>query len=437
MASEFCPIRWNAKGFPAEGEYWQLGKHGSMGKDRSNHHALAEVLSKAIGHQPWSWPKKPILFISDPHADADAFVGSLHASGGIKKTGLNLLDFKLSKAGKDATFIIGGDCLDKGPSNLDLLRSIRALKDIGANIKLLAGNHDVRLLVGLRSMDLVPDPRTEHFFVRMGPKVIPLFKEVFEEYFADGKLPKNTPSLSECRRKLYPRESWFVHFAKEAAWLMPDEAIERELIRIRKKVDDFEHACEKSGMTLRDIYAAAIKCKALFLKPSGEFSWFFKDMQLAYKAGSFLFIHAGLDDRIATLISEESVAHLNKLYRYQIQHDLFEFYYGALANTMRTKYRDVDMPLSQHGVETAYNSGIHAIVHGHRNRHEGQRIMLRQGMIHFEGDITLDRHSRKKEGLSGIGHGVTVIHPKGQVIGLSNDYPCAKVFEPAHYLGSQ
>jgi hypothetical protein len=155
------------------------------------------------------------------------------------------------------------------------------------------------------------------------------------------------------------------------------------------------------------------------------------------RSGSFLFIHAGFDDRITSLTEEESFAYLNRLFRQQIKHDLFEFYYGPLANTMRTKYREVDMPLTAHGVERAYRQGVHAIVHGHRNRTNGQRIMLRQGMIHIESDITMDRNSRQKEGLDGYGLGVTIIRPEGRVIGISTDYPYAKVFEPDSYLQQQ
>ena len=197
-----------------------------------------------------------------------------------------------------------------------------------------------------------------------------------------------------------------------------------------EKADIFSECCADAGLTLRHVYATALKCKQLFLQPEGEFYWFFQDMQLLHHAGSFLFIHAGLDDRIIRLIAEEGIDHINQLYRHQIQHDLFEFYYGPLANTMRTKYRDVDMPLTPQGVIRANNMGIHAVVHGHRNRVSGQRIIWRQGMIHVEGDVTLDRNSRRKEGLSGIGMGVTIIRPEGKVIGISNDYPYAKVFEP-------
>jgi hypothetical protein len=429
--------RWIRDGLPTTDEPWQPGKRQSVDKDRANHHALTEVLERAISHAPWKWPKRPIYFLADPHADAEAFTASLVASGGVHKTGPTDLDIKLTGAGRKATFIIGGDCLDKGPSNLQLLRSIRNLMDTGARVKLLAGNHDVRLLMGIRAMGMERDTRTEHLFVRMGDKVVPLLKEIHTQYLTGKNALRGMPSVRECRRKLYPSAHWFDEFPKEAAWLMPEQTIERELIRMHRKVDGFEDACNDAGLSLRDVYATACKCRELFLEPEGEFAWFFRDMQLLYREGSFLFIHAGLDDRIINTVEEKSFGYLNRLYRKQVKHDLFEFYYGPLANTMRTKYRHVDMPLTHHGVERAYRQGVHAIVHGHRNRTNGQRIMLRQGMIHIESDITMDRNSRKKEGLDDYGAGVTIIRPEGHVIGISTDYPYAKVFEPDTYINQQ
>ncbi|MET0103152.1 MAG: metallophosphoesterase [Sedimenticola sp.] len=430
--------RWIRDGLPTRGEPWQLGKRQSIGKDRSNHHALVEVLERAISHAPWKWPKRPIYFLADPHADAEAFTASLVASGGVRKTGPDILDIKLTGEGRKALFIIGGDCLDKGPSSLELLRSVRNLMDAGARVKLLAGNHDVRLLMGIRAMDLERDPTTEHLFVRMGPKVVPLLKEIHDQYLnGDKNALRGLPGNKECRRKLYPSKRWFDDFPKEAAWLMPDAGIERELTRMRKKLKSFEVACRDADLSMRDVYATALKCRELFLEPGGEFAWFFRDMQLLCLEGSFLFIHAGLDDRITNLIKEEGIGYLNNLFRKQIKHDLFEFYYGPLANTMRTKYREVDMPLTHHGIERAYRQGVHAIVHGHRNRTNGQRIMLRQGMIHIESDITMDRNTRKKEGMDGYGVGVTIVRPEGQVIGISTDYAYAKVFEPETLIQPQ
>ena len=75
---------------------------------------------------------------------------------------------------------------------------------------------------------------------------------------------------------------------------------------------------------------------------------------------------------------------------------MFDFYYGRLANTIRTKYRDIDMPMTRQGNKMLREKGIHAIVHGHKNLHYGQRIMLGKGMVNFECDASVDRHTRKK-----------------------------------------
>lgn len=427
--------RWLPDGLPTTAETWLLGGAQSLGKDRSNHHALGEVLNRAVSVSPWQWPSRPVYFVSDAHADAPAFIASLVASGGVKKTGPDDEAIKLTRQGREGLFVIGGDCLDKGPSNLQLLRCVRRFIDAGADVKLLAGNHDMRLLMGLRALQMKRCPQTEHLFVRMGGKVIPLLREIYTEYLQNQAAPlKGIPSNRQCRRRLFPSKHWFDAFAKKAEWLMPEPGIQRELTRMRKKVDTFEGACQKAGLSMREVYATALKAQELFLHPDGEFAWFFRDMQLTHREGSFLFIHAGLDDRITRMVENESIDYLNAMFSHQVQHDLFEFYYGPLANTMRTKYRKVDMPLTREGVDRAYRLGVHAIVHGHINRTTGQHIMLRQGMLHIEGDITLDRHSRKKEGLEGHGMGVTIIRPDGKVVGISNDYPHAKVFEPEKYI---
>jgi len=419
---------------PREARLWYPGKRGAVARNHPHPDHLGAVVCEADSRHRWRWPKRATFFIADPHADAEAFVASLIASGGVRRSGPDLNDFKLTKAGREGRFIIGGDCLDKGPSNLSLLRSIRALKDTGARVKLLAGNHDVRLLMGIRAMGMKRDTRTEHLFVRMGEKVVPLLREVYDAYLKGKRRKKNIPSEEACRKHLFPADDWFETFPRKAAGMLNNSSIERELKRMRRKVGNFEAAANKAGMSLRDVYATAKKCRKLFLKPGGEFAWFFKDMQLAYRDGSFLFIHAGLDDNVARMIAKKGVSHLNRLYRHQVKHDLFSFYYGPLANTMRTKYRPVDMMLTRKGVKRINKRGLHAVVHGHRNRLHGQQIMLREDLIHIESDTTLDRNSRRKEGLKGYGAGVTIIRPEGQVLGISTDHPFAKVFEPASYL---
>ncbi len=422
--------KWVREGLPVTSESWSLGKPSQKDARRRHHHGLVKALNHAVSHTPIQWPKRPIYFFADPHADAEAFSASLVASGGVRRTGPKVRDFRLTKAGRDALFIIGGDFLDKGPSNLRLLQTVRGLIDSGARVKLLAGNHDMRFFMAIRALQQPRDLKTEHMFVRMGPKGVPLLREVHRRYLRGKQALRGIPDKKECRRRLFPSPGWFDEFPEIAQWLMPPRAIERELVRMRKKVDGFEQACADAGLSLRDVYAAAMRSQQLFLEPDGEFGWFFGDMQLAHRAGSFLFVHAGLDDRIATLIEEESVAYLNEQFRQQIRHDLFEFYYGPLANTMRTKYRGVDMPLTRHGVERAYRQGLHTVVHGHRNRTTGQRLTLRRGMLHIESDITMDRNSRRKENMDGYGAGVTIIDPAGYVLGISTDYPHAKVLRP-------
>jgi len=51
-------------------------------------------------------------------------------------------------------------------------------------------------------------------------------------------------------------------------------------------------------------------------------------------------------------------------------------------------------------------------------------------MIHFECDATLDRNSRKKEGLKWIGAAATLFNSDHRVLGISSDYPFIKVFDP-------
>ncbi len=51
-------------------------------------------------------------------------------------------------------------------------------------------------------------------------------------------------------------------------------------------------------------------------------------------------------------------------------------------------------------------------------------------MLHLEGDVTLDRASRRLKGLQGPGAGATLIFPGSDVLGLSSDDPRAKPFNP-------
>ncbi len=422
--------KWVAPTLPTRSEPWPLGNQRSSGRERGQRSSTERVLSELLQNASWRWPKRRLYFFSDLHADADAFIASLVASGGVKKTGAEDRDLKLTHAGRKANFVIGGDCFDKGPSNLRLLRVIHHLIEMGARVRILAGNHDIRVKLGIASVGMAPDPRHDHFFIRMGSKAIPMLKEITQEYLQGKGALKDIPSTRDCRRRLYPPKRWFKEFPELASWIMPDKRAAKEVKRLREKIDSFEADCERAGLSLRQVYAAALKWQSLFLDPEGEFAWFFKRMRLAYRRGSFLFVHAGVDDRTAKLINRKGVKQLNREFAEHAEDEFFEFYYGPLANAIRTKYRDVDMPLTRKGVELLHDAGIHVIVHGHANRHYGQRIMLRKGMVNFECDATIDRHSRQKEGLEGEGAAVTIFHPDRLVMGVSTDYPNIKIFDP-------
>jgi len=423
---------WTGTNLPVVSENWLVGKNRSVSKDRYHREEYSSELKKVIGQEDWKWPKRPLFFISDIHGDADAFIASLVASGVIKKTGSRDKDIEVTDGFRKAKILIGGDCFDKGPSTLRLLRVIKILLRKHADVLILAGNHDIRMMLGIRSIELESDPRTDHFFIRMGRKMVPFLKEISEQYCQGKGALRDVPSARECRRILYPPKSWFRNFPLHAVWNMPDATIEKEVEKLHDKIHQFDEDCEKAGLSIRMVYAAAKKWNELFLQPKGEFAWFYQHMSLCYRKGSLMFLHAGIDDRIAGILNHSDWKHLNEKFRKLMFGNPYEFYYGPFANIMRTKYRDVDMPLTRNGVKKIHKQGIRVVVHGHRNLLHGQRLMLRKGLLNVECDTTLDRNSRKKEGLKGVGAAVTVIHPNGYILGISNDYPFIKLFDPKH-----
>ncbi|MBJ7538588.1 metallophosphoesterase [Marinomonas transparens] len=402
--------------------------------DSGSTNAMARETGQTTAHhikRKLKWPSRPVVFISDPHADATAFEASLVAAGVVKKTHDGLCQFKLTKTGRRSEIIIGGDCLDKGPSNLSLLRSVKHLYRLDARVTLLAGNHDLRLIMGLLALARQKDIGNQHFFVRMGKKVIPLFKEVFEQYLADTHWQKNIPSEDACRKELFPSDKWFEEFPYHAAGQLTSEGVEREVRKMHSKTHSFEKNCHAAGLSLRHVYAASLQCQKLFLHKKGEFHWFYRKMKLVAKRGSFLFLHAGLDDTMGELLLKNGTGYANKAFHRNLKHrDLFGFYYSSIANTFRTKYRDADLPLTERGVKAVHKAGIHVVVQGHINRQEGQRVTVKKGLVHVEADITLDEHSRQNEGLEGFGIGATLINKHQGLIGISCDYPTAKVMKP-------
>lgn len=388
------------------------------------------LLKHTTRYSDWQWPDKKVHFLSDLHADADALIHSLLLTGIIKKTGLKSTDFIITDKGRKERIIIGGDCLDKGPSNLNLLKTLHKLKSLNKNTVILAGNHDIRLYMGLKALFERNNKSSEHFFIRMGAKVLPLFKEIYDLYLRNTDAESKMPSLDYCRRTMFPSQQWQQHFISASEAKLSSQAVERELRKIDKKQKHFETDCLSFGMTLPMIFIAARKCYELFMRADGDFFWFFDAMKLIHREKSFLFTHAGIDNKITKTLKKSGIKKINQLYRKQLSQDPCQFYYGTVANLLRTKYRKSDPKLGKKGVKRMHRLGIHAIVHGHVSQLQGQKIRLRAGMLHFECDVTLDRNSRLKSGLSGFGAGVTTISPNGTIQGISSDVEQVKVFRP-------
>lgn len=422
--------RWVPVRLPDAQVDWAHGAEHSIYTDGQSPRQLVALLERLNRDKAWVFPKRRHYFLSDLHGDPEAFAASLVASGGVKRTGPGVTDFELTRTGKDASFVIGGDCFDKGPSSLGLLRVIRHLIKKGARVRILAGNHDIRVLLGMRAVGKKKDVRNEHFFIRTGQKILPLLREITDEYLGHKGALKHIPDLKTCQKRLFPRDAWFEEFqALNEADIVPAQR-DRELKRVKRKRERFEQAAESYGLTLRQVYAAARVWQDLFLNPIGEFHWFYKSMRLCYRSGSFLYVHAGLDDDMAQAIRKDGIGEVNRLFRRAMKEAPADFYYGSLCNTIRTKYRKVDRPLTKVGAKHVRKAGIAALIHGHRNLHNGQRLALRASLINFECDTSLDRHTRKVEKVRGRGASVTVIDPGGFILGISSDYPHIKVFDP-------
>ncbi len=421
---------WVPVRLPKSEDDWSHGGEKSIAVEGKGTGALVKVLANLNDSNAWKWPRRAHYFFSDLHGDPAAFAASLVASGGVKKTGPKPRNFQLSKVGKRANFIIGGDCFDKGPSSLELLRSVRHLMNQGARVRVLAGNHDIRVLFGIRVVGKVKNTSNEHFFVRTGEKIIPLLKEIWRGYLKGRRGTKGIPGEATCRERLFPRDSWFHKFSEVASNDILPAQRKSEISKVSKKLDRFEQACREAKLNLRQVYAAVEKWKELFLQEDGEFYWFFKNMRLCYRSGSFLFVHAGVDDAVAAILAQGGASQLNQDFRKAVKRAPFDFYYGSLCNAVRADFRESDRSLTKAGVRNLHRAGITAIIHGHRNLYHGQRLYLRKSLINFECDTSLDRHTRKVENVRGRGASVTIVDPRGYVLGISSDYPKVKVFHP-------
>ena len=77
--------KWLQVSLPKKGQSWLLGKYKSADKDCFSNATVNDEISSLLKQESWVWPKRHLFFFSDLHADADAYMASLVASGGIKK----------------------------------------------------------------------------------------------------------------------------------------------------------------------------------------------------------------------------------------------------------------------------------------------------------------------------------------------------------------
>ncbi|MBK1635775.1 metallophosphoesterase [Rhodovulum adriaticum] len=389
---------------------------------------IAACLENARRHGGWHWPDSPVVFLSDTHADAEGFLRSLVAAGVIRRDP-DRRGFALTEFGRAARIILGGDSLDKGPSNLAMLDALAALRATGADLTILAGNHDLRLRLAVSALRGPRAPLTDHLFVRMGRKILPALREVHDRFVTPADLAA-LPDEAACRARLVPGPDWADAFAAAASGQLPARTIRKEIRKLNEKRAKFDRELRRTGLSDRALLAAALKCHDVFFTPGGAYAWFYEEMDVVARSGSLLFVHAGICDSMCALLAKGGVAAINARYRAGAENPTLAFYFGPLANLVRTKYRSSDWDLTEQGVGLLQGAGIHMVVHGHVNSHAGQRLRAKRGLLHLEGDVTLDRASRRLEGLEGIGAGATLIFPSGDVIGLSRDYPRAKHFAP-------
>lgn len=390
---------------------------------------ISRRLSRLQQPQQWQWPERPLLFFTDLHADPAAFVASLLASGAIHSRGPAIEDIVLAPGAEQIDFVIGGDCFDKGPSNLGLLRLLQRLRELGARLTLLAGNHDLRMLLAMRTLGQSHCPRTGHFFIRLGSKGIPFFSELLHTY-GHRLCHMTLPDEDSCRRQLLPAPNWPHAFRQAAADTLTPAQISAELERLQQRLQRFMTQAQAAGLSWRDLYAAARLWQDLFLHPEGEFAWFTDALQLLYRRGSFLCVHAGCDDAMALALHAHGDQALNQRFRQTLVEDPLRLYFGPLGNMLRTKYRHRDHPLSATGTHALEQAGIFALVHGHHPQSHGQHLTLRNGLLSFACDTALDIHTRTRLNLPTPGAAATLLLPQGMLLGISNDYPAIKVFTP-------
>lgn len=381
--------------------------------------------------QKWLAPEKTAYFFCDLHADAQAFLRSLKLSG-LVTSDSDLSHLTLQEHAKTAQIIIGGDCFDKGPSNLQLFELLAKLRQENLECIILSGNHDLRVLAGILALQNPNNILQSHFVVRMGRKTVRFFKEIYDHY----QLQKQPAELTnkQALKRLNPHPQWEDNFWEVAPQFLSAKQMDKELKQIAKKRLDMLEAAEEVGLQPYQLYQAIAFAHQLFVDPEGQFHWFLKELKLVHVSGSYLFCHAGIDDSIAKYFAQgadNASQTINLHFQNALEkQQLFHLYYNEFGNVVRTKYRNKDYPLTAAGAEYLKQQQIFAIVNGHRSHLDGQKLYLRQGLLNFECDTELNENCRKKSKLKADGESVTIFDQNGTVKAFCNDMIAPKAFDP-------
>lgn len=387
----------------------------------------------------WEFPQQRVLFFCDLHADAEAFRRSLIACGAIACLSTDLLDFELTSSGREADIIIAGDIFDKGPSNLNVLEMLNQLRSQGANLKILAGNHDLRIWLTLNAL-AGADPEQIDYLATHLERAYLLVSEVLQR----TPILSPTPDLrgkkfksagKKASSKKIFRQLFFPEIDEETACCTDtcgERSFEGRKSWLMERWAEIETYYKDRGIEPADLHRGLVIAKQLVVDESGPYSWIFREMTLLTRYGSFLLAHGGADDELCEMIALRGLDAVNERFRELLVHakptDLTS---GAFGNCTLTKYRPIDNSLTSTGVRRLHGEQIYAIVHGHDNQVGKQNIAYRQELLHFQCDASLNRCTRELQGLSGKGMAVVVFEPEGKLTALSNEWPKGKSFTPS------
>lgn len=396
---------------------------------------IEEELSRFLGGRVFAGPARTHYVIHDVHGDAGALLRSLVASGGVAKTGPYDADLELTPAGRDAVFVMGGDMLGTGPSNLRVLGVLEALRAVGANVQIVAGNQELRLLSGLGHLG---DRRVAnaHLFVRLGRMGVRLVQEILAspDFTVDGDRFATGLDDVAALARMIPDEAWYEAFPREVACRIPRRQIGKELLRIREKSAEFRRGLREAGIApARALTAARF---ARHLVREGRFAWMLDRMHIAMRAGAYLFVHAGVGDGAAAVLRYDGVDGLNARFRAALSRgDELRMYHGPLGNCSRTRYRLRDEPLTAEGIANLRAAGVYVLVHGHGEFGRGISARVQRGVVDIAMDVVLNANARASEGIDGPGAAVLTIRNDGQLWASSVDFSAVKVLDLPRYAG--